>query len=171
MAVTYLPIDGERVSAAWLPLLHDIRHIDKVVFVVGEGHRTWARQEELVRQKGVWSPSNPTGAATPSDDAPHIWTGRPDHAIDFAGDDAVGVDAQQVISAARKRGVTLRQTILPNEPWHVVPDLGDLRAYNERRRKKLAGMRHRVARARKATRRTTRRLNAAKRTLKKWAIR
>jgi hypothetical protein len=162
MSVTYVPIDGERVSRAWFPLLHDLR-VAGVAFNVNEGHRTRERQQELIDEKGLWSPSNPTGAAAVSDNAPHIWTGRPDHAIDF--DNAAGV-----VAAARKRGVTLRQTVMPHEPWHVVPDLDDLRAYRERRKKRMAGLRHRAASARKGVKRWTRKLKARVAAVRKWAI-
>jgi hypothetical protein len=137
MAVKYSAIDGEEVSGAWIGLLRDLRHVDHVDFNVNEGHRTLARQAELVREKGLWTPSNPTGAAAPSANAPHIRTGRADHAIDF--DNAVGV-----IAAARKRGVTLRQTVMPHEPWHVEANLVDLHRYNARRAKAIRAMRQRL---------------------------
>jgi hypothetical protein len=137
MTVTYVPIDGEEVSGAWIGLLRDLRNVDGIRFNVNEGHRTFARQRELIAQKGPWSPSNPTGAAAATDNAPHIWTGRADHAIDFE-------NVAGVITAARKRGVTLRQTVLPYEPWHVVPDLGELRAYNARRARVIRALRRRL---------------------------
>lgn len=153
MAVKYVPIDREEVSRAWIGLLRDLRNVDGVRFNVNEGHRTMARQAELVRLKGLWSPSNPTGAAAPSPTAPHIRTGRPDHAIDF--DNAIGV-----IAAARRRGVTLRQTVMPHEPWHVEADLTDLRRYNARRVRAIRALRRSLARARRRVRALTSRLKA-----------
>lgn len=145
MVVKYLPIDGEEVSAAWYPLLWDIRHLDKVNFHVNEGHRTMARQAELVREKGLWSSLNPTGAAAPSANAPHILTGREDHAIDF--DNASGV-----IAAAAHRGVLLSRTIPATEPWHVVPRLYDLKRYQRNRGKAIHKIRVRLCKARSRVR-------------------
>ena len=137
MAVKYFAIDREEVSGAWIGLLRDIRNVDGVRFNVNEGHRTMVRQAELVRQKGLWTPANPTGAAAPSANAPHIRTGRADHAIDFE-------NVVQVIAAARKRGVTLRQTVMPHEPWHVEANLVDLHRYNARRAKAIRAMKRRL---------------------------
>lgn len=125
MSVKYIELDfcsrdHERVSREWYYLLHDL-HKAGVVFNVNEGHRTLARQRELVRQKGLWSASNPTGAAAPTVFAPHIRSGNPAHAVDF--DNAAGV-----IAAAKKRGVTLVRTI-PTEPWHLEPNATSLAAY------------------------------------------
>lgn len=138
MGVSYVRLafasrDHERVSRQWYTLLRDL-HAAGVRFNVNEGHRTMERQAQLVREKGLWSSRNPTGAAAPSASAPHIRTGRPDHAIDFD-------NAAAVVSAAARRGVTLRRPI-PTEPWHVEPDAGDLARYYKRR--------HREALARKA---------------------
>lgn len=155
--MVHRPIDGERVSYAWFPLLHDIRRIDRVPFNVNEGRRTMARQAELVKEKGLWHPTlNPDGAARPSATAPHIREGRADHAIDFN-------NAAGVIRAARKRGVRLTLPMPTNEPWHVEAVLADLLAYNKRRKKKVAKLRHAVKRA-------ANRLAAAKKTYRKWRL-
>lgn len=130
--------DHERVSGVWLVLLWDITHHDHVHYNVNEGHRTMARQAELVREKGLWSPSNPTGAAAPSPTAPHIRSGRFDHANDF--DNAEGVR-----QAAHHRGVTINFP-LAREPWHGDPDHDELlryyrknhrRVWRERAKKKI----------------------------------
>jgi lysozyme len=122
--------DHEKVSSEWFVLLWDIAHKDKVSFNVNEGHRTMARQAELVRELGLFnSQTNPHGAAAPSDHAPHIKTGHPDHAIDFD-------NAQGVIDAARRRGVTLRRTV-STESWHLEPDPGELHAYWKKNYKRV----------------------------------
>lgn len=121
--------DHESVSRQVFVLLWDITHHDHVLYNVNEGHRTWDRQEQLVREKGVWSPSNPTGAARPSKNAPHIWTDRPNHACDF--DNAAGVR-----EAARKRGVTINFPIVA-EPWHGQPDAEDLARYYKKNSKRV----------------------------------
>lgn len=145
MTVTYKRFDNERVSRPWSRLLRDLR-ARGTRFHLNEGHRTFARQAELVRQKGVWTPSNPTGAARPSPNAPHIRTGRFDHACDFDIDNAAAVE-----NAARAAGVTLQATV-PGEPWHLEADRGELLAYYRRRRKEVARAKRRraLARARKA---------------------
>jgi hypothetical protein len=113
--------DHEKVSRQWFCLLWDIAHHDHVDFNVNEGHRTMARQQELVNEQGLWSPSNPHGAAAPSSHAPHIKTGHPDHAIDFD-------NSQGVINAAQKRGVTLSRTV-STESWHLEPNADQLFNY------------------------------------------
>jgi lysozyme len=113
--------DHEKVSRQWFSLLWDIAHHDHVDYNVNEGHRTMARQQELVNEQGLWSPSNPHGAAAPSSHAPHIKTGHPDHAIDFD-------NAQGVINAAQKRGVTLSRTV-STESWHLEPNATQLFNY------------------------------------------
>lgn len=134
-------IDNEKVSNLWYPLLWDIRNVDKIPFNVNEGRRTMARQAELVREKGLFSASNPTGAAAPSPIAPHIRKGRPDHAIDF--DNAAGV-----VAAAARRGVKLVRPI-STEPWHVeIASVTNVRAYNDRRRKQVSKLRQAVRKAR-----------------------
>jgi lysozyme len=117
--VHYKRFDESMVSRAWRQLLRDIRRIDKVHFYVNEGHRTMARQSELVKQLGLWSKSNQHGAAFPSDLAPHIRTGRPDHALDVVGSrGAPGGVPAEFMRAAQRRGVPL-STPVPGEPWHV----------------------------------------------------
>jgi GH24 family phage-related lysozyme (muramidase) len=150
MSVTYRRFDGERVSRPWERLLRDLR-ARGTRFHLNEGKRTFARQRELVRQKGVWTPSNPTGAAVPSHRAPHIRTGRFDHACDF--DNAAAVE-----TAAAARGVTLRATV-PGEPWHLEADRDRLLSYYKRRRREIAaGKRRRaLARAKKAAEKLRRR--------------
>lgn len=148
MGVTYARLDfasrdHEHVSREWYYLLHDL-HEAGVRFNVNEGHRTMERQAQLVREKGVWSASNPTGAARPSSVAPHIRTGKPSHAIDFD-------NAPAVVAAAAKRGVRLYRPI-PTEPWHVDPDAGDLARYARKHRAARAKARAKAkaAAARKA---------------------
>lgn len=121
--------DHEMVSNQWFVLLYNIHKYGDHRYNINEGHRTMARQAQLVKEKGLWSPSNPTGAAAPSPKAPHIRTGRPDHAVDVD-------NAALLIDQARKRGVTLRRPI-PTEPWHVEADAKELKAYHD---KKAAGV-------------------------------
>jgi hypothetical protein len=124
--VTYFSLgfrsrDHEFVSKQWYTLLWDLTYHDHVQFNVNEGHRTMARQQQLVNELGLWSPSNPHGAAKPSPNAPHIKTGHPNHAIDFD-------NAQGVINAAQHRGVTLARTV-STESWHLEPNPDQLARY------------------------------------------
>lgn len=135
MAVPYRKLyfesaDHEKVSNQWFVLLYNIHTYTDIDFEVTEGHRTMERQQELVDQQGVWSPTNQHGAARPSATAPHIRTGRPDHAID------VGRGADALIYAASRRGVTLRRTV-PGEPWHLEADKAQLERYYHIHKKKV----------------------------------
>jgi lysozyme len=122
--------DHEEVSGEWFVLLWDIAHHDHVAFNVNEGHRTMARQQQLVNELGLYDPvHNPHGAAAPSNHAPHIKTGHPDHAIDF--DNAAAVDA-----AAHKRGVELLNTV-STESWHLEPNPAQLYAYWKKNHKRV----------------------------------
>lgn len=135
-------MDNEKVSYQWYALLIDIRKNDKVWFHVNEGRRTKARQLELIREKGIYnSVTNPYGAAPYSPQAPHIRTGRFDHAIDFN-------NAQGVINAAKRRGVTLVRTV-STEEWHVEAVATQLQAYYEKRKRRLAGLQKRINNAKK----------------------
>lgn len=128
--LTFRSRDHEMVSSEWFVLLWDIAHHDHVPFNVNEGHRTMARQAELERELGRYDPiHNPHGAAAPSDHAPHIKTGHPDHAIDF--DNAAGVDA-----AAHKRGVELLNTV-STESWHLEPNPAQLHTYYKKNYKRV----------------------------------
>lgn len=117
MAVKYLPIDGERVSAEWFAVLRDMRAAG-VRFNVNEGHRTFARQRELRR---LYLEGRGALAAVPSPWAPHIRTGRIDHAIDFSNDAAV-------FAWLEEHGLQPRRTVR-GESWHIEVTAARLRAY------------------------------------------
>lgn len=126
MAVKYVPIDGEQVSEPWYVLLNDIRNEDRVAFHVNEGHRTMARQSYFylgwIRHLAGFAL-----AAKPSASAPHIRSGRNDHAVDFN-------NAEGVRRAANKRGVRLTRTVKwPDgrirEEWHLEANDAELEHY------------------------------------------
>jgi hypothetical protein len=123
MAVRYFPIDGESVSAHWYPILKKMR-ADGVYFNVNEGHRTWARQAYFW---ALYQSGRGNLAARPSNNAPHIWTGRQNHAIDFN-------NAGAVVRWLRNHGVAA-VTNVPGESWHVYAPADDL----ARLAKKLGG--------------------------------
>ena len=117
MAVTYLPIDGELVSKEWRAILLDMR-ADGVRFNVNEGHRTMARQWYFWR---LYRSGAGNLAAFPSPFAPHIRTGRIDHAIDFSNDTAV-------FAWLQNKGLAPRRTVT-GESWHIEVSASNLRAY------------------------------------------
>ena len=116
----YLPIDGELVSAEWHRVLTDMR-ADGVHFRVNEGHRTFARQWELYR---LYRSGRGNLAAYPSPWAPHIRTGRIDHAIDFSNDAAV-------FAWLASHGLQPRRTVR-GESWHIEVTAARLSAYDRR---------------------------------------
>jgi len=123
MIVTYKPIDGELVSKEWLAVLLDMR-ADGVHFNVNEGHRTMARQWYFWR---LYKSGAGAIAAFPSPFAPHIRTGRIDHAIDFSNDTAV-------FAWLQNKGLNpTRPVRWPDgsvrESWHIEVSASALRAY------------------------------------------
>lgn len=120
MSVVYKDIDGEKVSAEWYALLTAARSAG-VVFRVNEGHRTMARQQYFW---DLYKSGRGNLAAYPSDNAPHIRTGRFDHAIDFNG-------AENIRRYAAAHGVTLTRTVR-GEEWHLEANAAQLKAYANR---------------------------------------
>ncbi len=121
--VIYKPIDGESVSVEWYTALMDCRR-SGVSFNVNEGHRTMARQAYF----WAGSPNNPNRtwrgnlAARPSSNAPHIRSGRFDHALDLN-------NAAGVMRWLRSKGIRCSLTV-PGESWHVEANAEDLRRYH-----------------------------------------
>lgn len=113
---------GQRVSASWRIVLLAAAH-DKVPFKVNDGRRTMAEQEDQVRRKGIWSPSNPHGAARPTPWAPHIRVGRQDHAIDVD----TGGGGENHLQAWLIRHHAAAVNTVPGEPWHLEVPRGQLR--------------------------------------------
>ena len=119
MAVTYRRWDADdRVSAQWFTVLSAARKAG-VAFFVTDGHRTMAEQQDR------WSAFQHGGpvAAFPSPTAPHIRSGRPDHAIDVNSLD--GGAGRLFALAARKRGAQATFPV-PGEPWHIEVPRDDL---------------------------------------------
>jgi hypothetical protein len=108
-------IDGNRVSRDWYWVLLGARASGHVAFLVTDGRRTMAEQAARVAAQGIWSPSNPHGAAVPSPTAPHIRIGRQDHALDVNALDG-GIDRLRAWLGQQGLPTTLT---VPGEPWHV----------------------------------------------------
>lgn len=118
MAVRYVQIDGEEVSQEWYSALRDMRTAG-VQFNVNEGHRTMARQSYFY---ALYKSGRGAQAAVPSPYAPHIRTGRFDHAIDFN-------NASGVMEWLREHGISSALTV-PGESWHVEANADQLRKYH-----------------------------------------
>ena len=73
---------------------------------VQSGRRTMAEQQAQVAAKGIWSPSNPHGAAPASPNAPHV--------RGIAGDITPGREVLGALAARFGLGFTV-----PGEPWHI----------------------------------------------------
>jgi hypothetical protein len=114
MAVTYRPFRGKTVSREWAIVLAAAAD-EGVRFTLNSGHRTMAEQQHLVDTQGLWSTSNPHGAAAPSATAPHIRTGRADHALDV---DHVDGSADRLAAWLRSKG-THPGFPVSTENWHL----------------------------------------------------
>lgn len=114
---------GKRVSTYWKVVL-DAAWKDGVRFQLNSGQRTMAEQRALVATKGLWSPSNPQGAAAPSAHAPHIREGRQDHALDV-DTFAHGGGEAKLQRWLEGHGMKVRNTV-PGEPWHMEISAADL---------------------------------------------
>lgn len=92
---------------------------------INEGHRTMARQWYF------WTHQPPL-AAYPSPNAPHIRSGRRDHAIDVNGSD-------WLIAFGRRHGITLVRTVR-GEIWHLeVANPAALYAFAQRHASVITG--------------------------------
>ena len=112
--IRYKNFDGKQVSVAWHRVLTKMRQ-NGVPFTVVSGHRTMAEQWRLYR---LWKAGRGNLAAFPSPTAPHIRTGRADHAIDFGRSDTEVNRVQRYLDS---RGLKARETVI-GEWWHVEVD-------------------------------------------------
>lgn len=117
MTVKYARFHGKRVSKKWYVVLKHMEHAG-VVFALNSGHRSMLEQTKMFRQNmhlvgGRWvpRPGKPL-TAFPSPTAPHVRTGRADHALDLTGVPAV---------ARHLRGVhhCTPTFPVPGEFWHL----------------------------------------------------
>lgn len=139
MAVRFKQFDGSRVSRAWWEVLTAARR-DGVDFRVNSGKRTLAEQTALFRQNmirpGVPKPGRPL-TAFPSPFAPHIRTGRIDHAIDVRDENlfALGGGAERLMAWGKANGVAIARTVR-TEAWHLEAPADQLRAFARARRRR-----------------------------------
>src|SRR6266540_6818183 len=119
MAVTYVGFGGHTVSREWADVLSAARR--EVAFMLDSGHRTMAEQQALYNKylRGVGSL-----AARPSANAPHIRSGRIDHAIDVnARDNGAARLATWLHGKGGHPGFPVR-----GEPWHIELGADELHA-------------------------------------------
>lgn len=120
--------DGNRVTREWHTVLTAARE-DGVHFTLNDGQRTFREQQALYSRNmsgGRPRPGRPL-TAYPSHTAPHIKTGRIDHAIDVNDEDLFNGTrggADNLIRWARSKGATLRRTV-SSEPWHLEIEGGE----------------------------------------------
>jgi hypothetical protein len=119
MAVKYRRWDADdRVSAQWFAVLSAAK-ADGVSFLVTDGHRTMAEQQQR------WDTYQRFGhprAAKPSPTAPHIRSGRPDHAIDV---NALDGGAGRLAAWLRTHGAGATFPV-SGEAWHIEVPQSDL---------------------------------------------
>jgi hypothetical protein len=110
---------GRRVSDQWAVVLAAAQRAG-VNFRLNSGQRTFSEQAALYR---LYRSGRGNLAAVPSHNAPHIRTGRQDHALDvdmYAGDGVQGLARW-----LRKQGASVAWTV-PGEGWHIETPRGDL---------------------------------------------
>jgi hypothetical protein len=118
MAVTYVGFRGHTVSREWAAVLTGAGR--EVAFMLDSGHRTVAEQQALYRK---FLRFGKPVAAQPSGNAPHIRSGRIDHAVDVNSLD--GGAARLAAWLQRKGGHP--SFPVSGEPWHIELGAGELR--------------------------------------------
>jgi hypothetical protein len=89
-----------------------------VRFDVNDGRRTLAVQAARIAKHGLWSPSNPTGAAPARQSSPHVKYGRAHHALDVDQFTAPVGGQLRLAAFYRRRGVPVAFNV-PTEAWHL----------------------------------------------------
>lgn len=136
---------GKRVSKQWDVVLTEAAQ--HVRFQLNSGQRTLAEQWRLYR---LYRSGRGNLAAFPNPNAPHIRTGRPNHALDVNSLDGGETRLQNWL---RARGARANNTVR-GESWHLEVPAADLRKlYNRYKhefnlRKELQQLRNRAARNR-----------------------
>lgn len=118
MPVRYVDYHGKRVSRYWNTVLR-AADADGVSFHVTSGHRTMAEQQRLFDQNmirpGVPKPGRPL-TAVPNRNAPHIRTGRANHALDISSLDGGETRFERWIES---QGASIDWiNTVRGEPWH-----------------------------------------------------
>lgn len=120
---------GKRVSKTWDWVLSGYVRETNNPIRLNQGRRTMAEQRvfrnayERYLRGGPWAPL----AAVPSNDAPHIWAGRENHALDV---DAYMNGENRLQAWLARHGVNAVNNV-PGESWHM-------QTYDEAALKRLA---------------------------------
>jgi hypothetical protein len=119
MSVTYVGFRGHSVSSEWANVLTAAGR--EVAFALDSGHRTMGEQQALYTKFVRFG--KPL-AAVPAPNAPHIRTGRVDHAIDVNSLDG---GANRLAAWLHGKGGHPSFPVR-GEPWHIELGGGELRA-------------------------------------------
>jgi hypothetical protein len=119
MSVSYVGFRGKVISREWAAVL--TAATQEVAFQIDSGHRTMGEQQALYNHfLRFGSPL----AARPSATAPHIRTGRFDHALDI---NALDGGAARLFTWLHGKGAHPAFAV-PGEPWHIEVPANELRA-------------------------------------------
>jgi hypothetical protein len=130
MSVSYVGFRGKVISREWAAVLTAAAH--EVAFQIDSGHRTMGEQQALYNHfLRFGSPV----AATPSATAPHIRTGRFDHALDI---NALDGGAARLFAWLCGKGAHPAFPVR-GEPWHIEVPANELRALATRLADPLRG--------------------------------
>lgn len=103
---------GQKVSRTWWRVLSAAQAAG-IDFRVNDGRRSMADQWRLYR---LWQSGQGNLAAFPNPNAPHIWVGRPNHALDI--DQFVGDGEQALQNWLQRHGVDAVNNVA-GEGWHI----------------------------------------------------
>jgi lysozyme len=107
--------DGKRVSRPWKRILTEAR-AHGVRFLLTSGRRTMAEQTRLWRNPPRDANGRPVPVAFPQPNAPHIWMGRPAHAIDVNALDGGETRLERWLE---QHGLNVENPVA-GEAWHMV---------------------------------------------------
>lgn len=111
--------DGIPVSRAHYIILEAAEQ-GGVHFVVNDGRRTEAIQRQRIAKHGLWSPSNPHGAAPARQSSPHIKYGKANHAIDCDMYRPTSGGQRRLAAFYARNGCPVYFNV-PSEGWHFDP--------------------------------------------------
>jgi GH24 family phage-related lysozyme (muramidase) len=133
--------DGKRVSRPWKRILTEAR-AHGVRFLLTSGRRTMAEQTRLWRNPPRDANGRPVPVAFPQPNAPHIWVGRPAHAIDVNALDGGETRLERWLE---NHGLNVENPVA-GEAWHMVVTDGQIKELADRIKREHEKERDRVKR-------------------------